>query len=82
MECSLSEFVNVNAITNSEASFERISSSLRYNPNIERPIVAQVFGSDPKIFYAATKKIIELGFDGFVPLSFCLPLFLRPFFCV
>ncbi len=30
----------------------------------ERPIVAQLFGGDPKAFYISAKKIVELGFDG------------------
>ena len=30
----------------------------------ERPIIAQVFGSDPMLFKEAAQKIVELGFDG------------------
>ncbi len=30
----------------------------------ERPIVAQIFGSNPKNFYATAQLIAELGFDG------------------
>src|SRR3989338_3729618 len=30
----------------------------------ERPIVAQIFGSDPEHFYKAAQLIQELGFDG------------------
>lgn len=31
---------------------------------VERPIIAQVFGSDPNYFREAARKIVELGFDG------------------
>ena len=30
----------------------------------ERPVIAQLFGSDPDSFFEATKIICELGFDG------------------
>ena len=32
--------------------------------NIERPIVAQIWGSDPEKFYKAAQLISKLGFDG------------------
>ncbi|MEI6494858.1 MAG: tRNA-dihydrouridine synthase [bacterium] len=35
-----------------------------YFTEIERPIVAQVFGADPETVYGAAKLIKELGFDG------------------
>ena len=41
----------------------KIWKDLIYDPT-ERPIVAQLFGSDPDSFYEATKIICELGFDG------------------
>ncbi|HLG25521.1 MAG TPA: tRNA-dihydrouridine synthase family protein, partial [Candidatus Gracilibacteria bacterium] len=31
---------------------------------IERPIVAQMFGSDPESFYKSAFVVCELGFDG------------------
>lgn len=31
---------------------------------IERPVIAQLFGSDPESFYEAAKIVVELGFDG------------------
>ncbi len=31
---------------------------------IERPIVAQLYGNDPKLFYQAAHAVCELGFDG------------------
>jgi nifR3 family TIM-barrel protein len=36
---------------------------LRFSPK-ERPIVAQIFGSDPLQFEKATEEIVKLGFDG------------------
>jgi len=42
---------------------EILSSDLRYS-EAERPIVAQLFGSDPLHFYQCAQLIAELGFDG------------------
>jgi tRNA-dihydrouridine synthase len=41
----------------------RVMKDLWYTP-AERPIVAQVYGNDPKLFYSTTQLICELGFDG------------------
>ena len=41
----------------------KIWRDLKYDES-ERPIVAQLFGSDPASFYEAAKIICELGFDG------------------
>lgn len=38
----------------------------------ERPIIAQLFGSEPEYFYEAALKIKELGFDG-VDINFGCP---------
>jgi tRNA-dihydrouridine synthase len=38
-------------------------SSLRYH-DCERPIVAQLYGKDPDLFYQAAHVVCELGFDG------------------
>lgn len=56
------EFVPVDAIL-SKAQEKVIEKSLRYT-EIERPIVAQIWGSDPKKFYKTAKIIAKLGFDG------------------
>ena len=37
--------------------------TLRYS-EIERPIVAQLYGNDPELFYLAAQAVCELGFDG------------------
>jgi nifR3 family TIM-barrel protein len=42
---------------------EKIIRELYFTP-IERPILAQVFGSNPEDVYGAAKIINELGFDG------------------
>ena len=41
----------------------KIWQELRYSEE-ERPVVAQIFGSDPESFYEASKIVCELGFDG------------------
>lgn len=55
------EFVAVDAICSSgrEKALER----LRFDKS-EKPIIAQIWGSDPDKFYEAAKIITELGFDG------------------
>lgn len=30
----------------------------------ERPVVAQIYGNDPELFYSAAQLVAELGFDG------------------
>ncbi|MBI2082034.1 MAG: tRNA-dihydrouridine synthase [Deltaproteobacteria bacterium] len=42
---------------------ERILNDFRYS-EIERPVVAQIYGHDPDDFYKATHVVCELGFDG------------------
>ena len=37
--------------------------SLLYDPR-ERPIIAQLYGKDPALFYRAAHVVCELGFDG------------------
>ena len=41
----------------------KIWQDLRFSEE-DRPVVAQIFGSDPESFYEASKIICELGFDG------------------
>lgn len=42
---------------------ENILNTFDYD-EMERPIVAQIFGKDPEYFYHAAKVICALGFDG------------------
>jgi tRNA-dihydrouridine synthase len=41
----------------------KIWKDLKYDET-ERPVVAQIFGSDPESFYESAKIICDLGFDG------------------
>ncbi len=54
------EFTHVNDICRGPDS---LMESLRYS-EIERPIVAQLYGKDPELFYIAAHAVCELGFDG------------------
>ncbi|MCP9449859.1 MAG: tRNA-dihydrouridine synthase [Nitrospira sp.] len=42
---------------------EHLLDTLIYS-EIERPIVAQLYGNDPDLFYRAAYAVCELGFDG------------------
>ncbi len=55
------EFVNVEGLMRGRV--ERLLPVLMYD-EIERPIVAQLFGKTPEDFYRATVLVCELGFDG------------------
>ncbi len=50
---------------------ERSDQLLAYDET-ERPIIAQIFGSEPELFHEAALKVKELGFDG-VDLNFGCP---------
>ncbi|EFA86051.1 hypothetical protein PPL_01287 [Heterostelium album PN500] len=54
------EFVSVDGLL---ANPNRFKSLLDYS-EIQRPIVCQLFGSDPDKFNRATKIVADLGFDG------------------
>lgn len=45
------------------AGAERLLVDFYYDP-IERPVVAQLFGSDPSAFFVAAVVVSALGFDG------------------
>lgn len=62
------EFISIYALHHNS---ERTLDMLDFDES-ERPIVAQVFGSDPKYFKEAAKKVLELGFDG-VDINFGCP---------
>ncbi len=42
---------------------EFLLASLLYGED-ERPVVAQIYGKDPELFYTAAHVVCELGFDG------------------
>ena len=53
--------------TNVEGMFSKgerhVVHRLRYT-DVERPLVAQIWGSRPENFYKAAQRLIEMGFDG------------------
>ena len=55
------EFVNVEGLVRGRA--DKFLSAFFYH-EIERPVVAQLFGKTPDDFYRATVLVCELGFDG------------------
>jgi nifR3 family TIM-barrel protein len=55
------EFTNVEALTS--VGFEKTIPRLNFN-EIQRPIVAQIWGVDPESFYKSAKLIQKLKFDG------------------
>lgn len=57
------EFVSVDGLTNQKSKGKLIKYLLQFN-EIERPIVAQIWGTNPQKFFEAAKIIAELGFDG------------------
>ncbi len=54
------EFTNVHDIC---AGRLKTLDSLRYS-TVERPVIAQIYGKDPALFYQAAHVVCELGFDG------------------
>ena len=59
-DVQFTEFINVDEVCHGgDAAW----SQLRYD-EIERPIVAQIYGADPDMFYPVAQVVCELGFDG------------------
>lgn len=56
------EFTSVDGIT-SEKGFEPVSRRLQFTEK-ERPIIAQIWGSDPEKFFKASQIVAKMGFDG------------------
>lgn len=54
------EFVNVDGLTHPEG-YKRLSQDLKFT-EIQRPIVAQLWGREPQKFHDAAKIIAKLGF--------------------
>ena len=59
-DVSVTEFTSVGDICRGP---EFLLSSLLYS-DLERPVVAQLYGKDPALFYQAAHVVCELGFDG------------------
>ena len=54
------EFTNVHDICSGRL---KALDSLRYSA-LEHPVIAQIYGKDPLLFYQAAHVVCELGFDG------------------
>ncbi|MBI4066450.1 tRNA-dihydrouridine synthase [Candidatus Gottesmanbacteria bacterium] len=55
------EFTNVDALLSK--GYEKTIPRLRYSQR-QRPIVAQIWGTEPKNFFTVAKLVKDLGFDG------------------
>jgi len=59
-DVQVTEFVNVDEVCHGgEAAWQQLQYA-----EIERPIVAQIYGADPDKFYQVAQVACELGFDG------------------
>ena len=59
-DVTFTEFTHVRDVCRGPA---RLLETLIYS-EIERPMVAQLYGHDPDLFYQAAHAVCELGFDG------------------
>ncbi len=59
-DVSFTEFTHVHDVCRGP---EFLLDSLVYH-EVERPVVAQLYGKDPDLFYQAAHAVCELGFDG------------------
>lgn len=59
-DVSFTEFTSVGDICRGP---EFLLASLLYS-ELERPVIAQLYGKDPALFYLAAHVVCELGFDG------------------
>jgi tRNA-dihydrouridine synthase len=59
-DVTFTEFTHVSDISRGP---EYLLESLIYS-ELERPIVAQIYGKEPELFYQAAHVVCELGFDG------------------
>lgn len=59
-DVTVTEFTNVHDVS---AGPDHLLSTLRYSER-ERPVLAQLYGKDPRLFYRAAHVVCELGFDG------------------
>jgi len=65
-DISYTEFVSAEGLWRIKKRGEmdhKIWNELKYD-ELERPVIAQLFGSDPDSFYEAAKILVEMGFDG------------------
>lgn len=59
-DVTFTEFTNVHDICSGRL---KALDSLRYS-EVERPVIAQIYGKEPALFYQAAHVVCELGFDG------------------
>ena len=59
-DITVTEFVNVDAVIHAPQILIR---DFTYS-EVERPIIAQIYGNRPELFYQAAHVVCELGFDG------------------
>jgi tRNA-dihydrouridine synthase len=59
-DITVTEFVNVDALIHAPHTLLRDFSYAE----IERPIIAQIYGHHPALFYHAAHVVCEMGFDG------------------
>lgn len=59
-DVTFTEFTHVHDLCHGP---EKLLETLVYT-EIERPMVAQLYGNDPEMFYQAAHAVCELGFDG------------------
>ncbi|MDR4495911.1 MAG: tRNA-dihydrouridine synthase [Nitrospirales bacterium] len=59
-DITFTEFTNVHDICSGRL---KALDSLRYS-EVERPVIAQIYGKEPALFYQAAHVVCELGFDG------------------
>src|SRR6185369_4489988 len=64
------EFVNVDGLLHAEG-FEKLKIDLKFS-EIQRPMVAQIWGRDPEKFFKVAQLLVSLGFDG-VDINFGCP---------
>jgi nifR3 family TIM-barrel protein len=59
------EFVSADGLVRANPEGQKkLLADLKFSPELEHPIVAQLFGSHPKYMEEACKLVAELGFDG------------------
>lgn len=56
------EFTNVDGVFS--RGKQKVIHRLKYNPDVERPILAQIWGHKPENYYNGAKYVKKLGFDG------------------
>lgn len=59
-DITFTEFIHVHDVCR---GLELHLETLIYS-EVERPIIAQLYGNDPDLFYQAAQAVCELGFDG------------------